>query len=81
MWLRMNAKQPWHILVPVGRTLQANASRVLPAGSKRKSRQIRAVSQEATCVDKYLFRAVKMSFLSFFLKLELHSQLFKGSAP
>ena len=46
MWLRMSAKQLWHILVPVSRILQANASRVLPAGSKRKSMQIKAVSQE-----------------------------------
>lgn len=79
MWLRMYAKQSWHILVPLSRILQANASRFLPEGYKRKSMQIRAISQEkVTCMDKYLFRAIKMSF---FPKLELHSKLFKGRAP
>lgn len=47
MWLRMNAKQLWHILVPVSRILQANAGRVLPVGCKRKLMQSRAVSQES----------------------------------
>ena len=46
--------------------------------SQCKSRQF---LKKITCVDKYLLRAIKMSFLCFFLKLELHSKLFKGSAP
>lgn len=46
--------------------------------SQCKSRQF---LKKITCVDRYLLRAIKMSFLSFFLKLELHNKLFKGSAP
>ena len=45
--------------------------------SQCKSRQF---LKKITCVDRYLLRAIKMSFLSFFLKLELHSKSFKGSA-
>lgn len=37
--------------------------------------------KKITCVDKYLLRAIEMPFSPFFLELELHSKLFKGSAP
>ena len=58
----------------------------MPAGfCRREARESQCKSRQflkkITCVDKYLLRAIKMSFLCFFLKLELHSKLFKGSAP
>lgn len=37
--------------------------------------------KKVACVDKYLFMAMNMPFLSFFLKLELCSKLFKGNEP
>lgn len=65
--------------------LWAGFCRPMPAGfclreareSQCKSRQF---LKKITCVDRYLLRAIKMSFLSFFLNLELHSKSFKGSA-